>query len=45
MAGNCLYMDAKTFIVPGFSAWLSIVLIGLFALGFSLWASSSSLSC
>jgi hypothetical protein len=45
MAGNCLYMDGKTFIVPGFSAWLSIVLIGLSAIGFSLWASGSSLPC
>jgi hypothetical protein len=38
-------MDGKTFIVPGFSAWLSIVLIGLSAIGFSLWASGSSLPC
>jgi hypothetical protein len=41
-------MDGRKFFVPGFSAWLAwlpLVLIGLSALGFSLWALGSGLSC
>jgi hypothetical protein len=38
-------MDGRKFFVPGFSAWLPLVLIGLSVLGFNLWALGFGLSC